>query len=131
MKRIGTFLLPAIGAALYLSMGTAVAAEINSKKDCEAAEGMVSRIDRALTCTVPMLPAEFKVAEKTVDQCNGELLDGGMFCRIIIDKAYKTAAPDCAAVETAKADPDFGYEIWLAESKRPHTDAWKCEKLAK
>lgn len=129
MTAVQTLLRATLGAIISLSAGAAFAADIETEADCLAAEGMTSKIEGALTCTLPIMPAEFSTAEEPINQCSGELINGGTFCQVIIDQAYKDAAPDCDAVEDAKANPEGGYEAWLAQTQKPYSDAWKCEKL--
>ena len=107
----------------------AKAESILTKASCEAAFGMVSKLDGAWTCTLPLGLNEGSAKHQGIESClGGELVSGDMFCRIIIDPARKSSVPDCDKVEADKASSSDGYMAWEVNVKRPHTDAWKCAK---
>ena len=128
MTDVKTVLFCAVSAACF-GMSTPVhASDIQTKKECEAADGMASRMNGVLTCTLPLLEPDMREAGKHVTDCSGEVISGGSFCQMIIDPKYKKSALDCAAVNAPIEMTREAYDAWFLEVDTPMTDAWKCQR---
>lgn len=128
MKRMQVLLLVGVGAVVLGFAGTANAADIQSKKDCETADGVTSRQGGMLTCTLPIIDAAFRDESKHVSTCDGEIISGGAFCEIILDPKFKNSKPDCKALERRNASRQRDAERVQMEQDTPMTDAWRCAR---
>ena len=126
MTRIQTLLLCGLGVVALSFASTANAAEIKNRKDCKAADGMPSRLGGVLTCTLPLLDAEFADSEKHVTSCDGELIGGGAFCQILIERKGKKL--NCDAYAGKEYTLGAEYDAWRLEADTPMSKAWKCER---
>lgn len=128
MSRRKACIFAIISIALCSIAGGTHANDITSKKDCEAADGMAKRVGGVLTCTLPLLESEMRVADKHLTTCPGEIVSGGSFCQIIINTKRKKSKLNCKAFNTQRQSTGETYEAWRMEADTPMSDAWKCER---
>ena len=53
----------------------------------------------------------------------------GTYCRVPLEETNADNAPDCAAVNYAKASSAEALAEWQAQLDQPYSDAWKCARL--
>lgn len=128
MKYIQKLLFAGMVVTIFGIAGAANAADIQTKKDCKAADGMTSRQGGMLTCTLPIIEAEFRDDAKHVRSCDGEIISGGAFCEIIIDSKFKSSKPNCDALEQGNALRQGEDQAIQMEEDTPMTDAWRCKR---
>ena len=124
-------------AALLGGVGSTVSAqtqyevsEVVTELDCEAAFGMVSSIDGVNTCTLPVINELNFETDEGVANCNsGNAVSNGTFCRVPLEETNADNAPDCAAVNYAKASSAEALAEWQTQLDQPYSDAWKCARL--
>jgi len=127
MKQARLFMMCSIGlAAFALMTPTATAAEIKTKKDCEASDGVAMKNRGVLTCTLPLMEAENRDSERSISTCAGEVVANGAFCRIVVDPRMKDKKPNCNKVERALSN--LSEEEALAAADVPMSDAWVCAR---
>ena len=90
----------------------------------------VSSIDGVNTCTLPVINELNFETDEGVANCNsGNAVSNGTFCRVPLEETNANNAPDCAAVNYAKASSAEALAEWQAELDQPYSDAWKCARL--